>query len=459
MKAQAEESESTLSSAELSERAIQRRAVEAVIWGMPAVNTDLMYQAMVRETKGGWNQIVYWSRLLDWKNQTLTPNPDAIYLMPFFNTSEAGPMVLDIPPADEGSITGSIMDCWQTPLEDVGPAGVDKGKGGKYLILPPGHKDKVPDGYIPLPSQTYQGYALLRSILKSGSEADFNKAVEYGKRIKFYPLSEAANPLGATTYLDAADIVFDATIPYDVSFFESLARMVDSEPWLERDRAMIDSLKTLGIEKGKAFAPDAKTREIMNEAAQEALKWLDIQYEASLSPPFYEGGHWALPVNHEVLAGMQSFFANPDSYPIDGRGMTYSMAFFCPKRPAAGSYYLMTTRDKAGQPFEGSTTYRLSVPPGVPVRQYWSATAYDRATHGLIRDVNRASRSSQIPDLQKNADGSVDVFFGPKAPAGKESNWVPTSPTGKFEVLFRFYGPEKTLFEKTWKLPDIEKVR
>src|SRR6185295_1473575 len=220
---------------QLARNALHRRAIEAVIWGMPAVNTDLMYQAMVREVKGGWNQIVYWSRLLDWKNQTLTPNPDAIYLMPFFNTAEAGPMVLDIPPAEEGSITGSIMDCWQTPLEDVGPAGVDKGQGGKYLILPPGYKDKLPDGYIPLPSQTYQGYALLRSILQSGSEADFNKAVEYGKWIQFYPQSGAANA-PATTYLDAADVVFDATIPYDVRFFESLARVIESQPWLDRDR-------------------------------------------------------------------------------------------------------------------------------------------------------------------------------------------------------------------------------
>lgn len=457
MKAKTEKKESTFSLAELAERAIHRRAVEAVIWGMPAVNTDLMYQAMARETKGGWNQIVYWSRLLDWKNQTLTPNPDAIYLMPFFNTVEAGPMVLEIPPADEGSITGSVMDCWQTPLEDVGPAGVDKGKGGKYLILPPGYKDELPDGYLPLPSQTYQGYALLRSILKSGSETDFNKAVEYGKRIRFYPLSQAANP-PATIYLDAADVVFDATIPYDARFFESLARMVDSQPWLERDKTMIDSLKTLGIEKGKPFAPNAKTRDIMNEAAEEARQWLDIQYEASVSQPFYEGGHWALPANPEVLGGMQSSFANPDSYPIDGRGATYSMAFFCPKHSATGSYYLMSTRDKNDRAFDGSATYRLTVPASVPVRQYWSATAYDRATHGLIRDVDRASRSSQSRDLQKTADGSVDVFFGPKAPVGKESNWVPTRTDGNFEVLFRFYGPEKSLFEKKWQLPDIEKV-
>jgi hypothetical protein len=118
----------------------------------------------------------------------------------------------------------------------------------------------------------------------------------------------------------------------------------------------------------------------------------------------------------------------------------------------------MATKDKTGQSLNGGGTYRLNVPTGVPVRQYWSVTVYDRATHGLIRDVDRASRSSQIPELQKNADGSVDVFFGPKLPAGKESNWVPTKADGDFEALFRFYGPEKTLFEKNWKLPDIERV-
>src|SRR5271155_5859441 len=154
---------------ELTKRTLQRRAVESVIWGMPAVNFDRMYQAMVHDAKAGEgsNKIVYWSRPVNWRNQTLTPNPDTIYFMPFFNTKDIGPMVLEIPPADDGSITGSVDDCWQTAIEDVGPAGVDKGKGGKYLILPPGHKDQVPDGYIPMPSETYQSYGLLRSNLKS----------------------------------------------------------------------------------------------------------------------------------------------------------------------------------------------------------------------------------------------------------------------------------------------------
>jgi hypothetical protein len=118
----------------------------------------------------------------------------------------------------------------------------------------------------------------------------------------------------------------------------------------------------------------------------------------------------------------------------------------------------MAIKDKEGQPFDGGSAYRLTVPANAPVKQYWSATAYDRATHALIRNLPSSSRSSQTPGLRKNPDGSVDIYFGLKAPPGKESNWVPTSADGKFEVLFRFYGPEKALFDKTWKLPDLEKV-
>jgi hypothetical protein len=139
---------------DINRRAIERRAFEAVIWGMPAVNTDLMYQAMLR-LGGKPNQIVYWSGLLDWRNQTLTPNPDVIYFMAFFNTRD-GPIVIEIPPADDGVINGSIMDPWQAALEDVGPAGADKGAGGKYLITPPGHQTNAPDGYIVLPCANYR---------------------------------------------------------------------------------------------------------------------------------------------------------------------------------------------------------------------------------------------------------------------------------------------------------------
>jgi len=446
----------TFSPTDLAERAIHRRAVEAIIWGIPAVNYDLMFQSMVRDAKGAVNQILYWSGLADWKNQYLTPNPDTIYFMPFFSTKDVGAVVLEIPPADDGSITGTIMDCWQMALEDVGPAGVDKGKGGKYLILPPGYKDKIPEGYIALPSFTYQGYALLRSILKSRDDADIAKAVAYGKRIKLYPLSAAAKP-PQTTFIDAIDVVVSGVIPYDVRFFQSLDRMVQVEPWLERDRAMIDPLKSLGIEKGKPFTPDGKTSDILKSAAQEALALFDLRYETAYEP-HNKGTRWFLPADKDLMGSVESGFTQTDIYPTDGRGTVFYFAYSTIKHLGAGQFYLFVSRDKDGNPLDGAATYRLTVPPKPPVKQYWSAVLYDFSTHALIREMPRASRSSQSPGLQTNIDGSVDVYFAPKAPDGKESNWVPTDRNGRFEALFRFYGPDKPLFDKTWVLPDIEKL-
>ena len=298
---------------------------------------------------------------------------------------------------------------------------------------------------------------MLRSILRSGSDADVAKAVDYAKCIKLYPLSQAANP-PATTFVDAINSVYDSTIPYDLRFFQSLDRIVQTEPWLPRDKLMIDMLKSIGIEKGKPFSPDAKSQDILNSAAREAHALLESRYEGIFTPPYFDISRWALPALPDYLKASQDGFSDPDEYPVDSRGLIFTFAFFTPKHLGEGQFYLMTVKDKNGQSFDGSKNYRLTVPADAPVRQYWSATVYDRATHGLIRDMPRSGRGSQSQGLQKNTDGSVDIYFGPKAPPGKESNWVPSSADGGFEVLFRFYGPEKPLFEKTWRLPDIKKV-
>lgn len=441
---------------DLSRRAIERRAIEAMIWAIPAVNFELMCQATL-QSKADFNQVVYWSRFLTWKNQTLTPNPTTIYLHPFYDTKDVGPMVLEIPPADEGSITGSIDDGWQNALEDVGPAGADKGKGGRYLLLPPGYAASIPPDYIALPSQTYAGYAILRSNVKNATDEEIAKAVAYGKRVRFYPLSQAAKP-PETVFVDAIDVLYDSTIPYDIRFFESLHRFVQREPWLERDRVMIDVLRSIGIEKGKPFAPDAGARAILDSAAREAHAWLDGLYEALFTPPFFEGTHWALPASPAVAAGMGTNFSDHDSYPVESRGVTYSMAYFSAKHLGEGQFYLMSTKDKAGRPLKGGETYVLHVPPDAPVKLYWSATVYDRANHALIRETTWSGRGSNTAGITINPDGSVDIYLGPTAPAGKESNWIPTNANGAFEVLLRFYGPEKRFFDKTWKLPNIEKA-
>ncbi|MCA3185289.1 MULTISPECIES: DUF1254 domain-containing protein [unclassified Cupriavidus] len=440
-----------------SDRVVARRATEAVIWGMPAVNTELMRQAMLRSTSAKENEVVYWSKPVNWKNQTLTPNPDSIYFMTFVNTKESGPLVIDIPPADNGSLAVNIVTTWQMPLEDAGPEGADKGKGGKYLILPPDYKDTPPEGYIVLRSDTYGGFALMRSNLASHGDADIAKSVEYGKRIQVYPLSQASAP-PPTRFTDAYDILFDSTIRYDASFFSTLNDVVQKEPWIQRDRVMIDQLKSLGIEKGKPYQPDPRMAKTLNAAAREAHAEMSARYDAGFyrMVPEYRWFPAAMP---EVIRAVSTGYANVDEYPVDARGVTYTLGFTGIKRLGTAQFYLMVNKDREGKPLDGARTYRLVVPPNVPVKQYWSATAYDRDTHALIRNMPRASLASTTTGIQKNADGAVEVYFGPKAPRGKEANWVPTDPKRQFELLFRLYGPEKPFFDKAWKLPDVERVQ
>jgi hypothetical protein len=375
----------------------------------------------------------------------------------FFNTKD-GPVVLDLPPGDKnGSFNANIVTVWQMPLEDAGLLGYDKGAGGKYLILPPGYKGEPPQGYIPLQSDTFGGYMLFRANLKSHSDADVQASIDYGKRMKIYSLAQAANPT-ATVFTDVKDIDFDSTIRYDASFFDHLNRIVQNETWLTRDKAMIDELRSLGIEKGKSFQPDDAAKALLTSAAQDAHAWLEAKYDAGLPPFFSPTSHWTYPAPLDLVKAMQDGFSDADAYPTDSRGLAYSYAFIGIKRLGAGQFYAISIHDKDGKSFDGGQMYRLTAPPSVPVEQYWSVTAYDRETHALIKNMQRAGRSSQIPELEKNADGSTDVYFGPKSPAGKEANWVPTDPARKFELMARFYGPKKEFFDNVWKLPDVEKV-
>lgn len=453
----ADSSDAEFKPANIKEQMIYSRAVEAMIWGMPAVNYDLMLQEMLTKTSAKQNEIIYWSRPVDWHNQTLTPNPDAIYFMIFFNTKEAGPIVIDVPPAaGVSSFAANIDNVFQMPLEDAGPYGADKGAGGKYLILPPGYRQKAPAGYIVLAADTYEGYGLLRSNLLSHNDEDIARAVAYGKRLKVYPLSKAGNH--ETKFTDAKDVLYDATIPYDAKFFRSLDRIVQSQPWLTRDKRMIDQLKTIGIEKGKPFNPDEKTTGILNAAAKSGLEYIEAMYDAGF-PPLNPDAHWAIPAMPELVKAGSSGYIETDIYPVDARALTYAIGYVGIKRLGTAQIYLISGKDKDGNALSGSETYRLRVPANVPTKQYWSATVYDRTTHALIKNLSRASCASNDKSVEVNADGSVDVYFGPQSPSGKESNWVPTDAKGRFEVLFRMYGPEKQLFEKTWKLGDIEKVK
>ena len=393
------QTEASFTADQLADKVLYRRAIEAAIWGMPAVNYDLMLQEMLTKTPGKVNEVIFWGKPLDWHNQTLTPNPDTLYFMTFLNTKDVGPIVIDIPPTDaDGSLNANIVNVWQRPLEDAGQLGVDQGKGVKLLMLPPDHEGKVPEGYQALQPGTWGSYALIRSNLKSHGDADVARSAAHAKRVQVYPLSQAPNP-PATKFTDVQDVEFDSTIRYDESFYASLNRIVQSEPWIARDRIMIDQLKTLGIEKGQPFAPSAETKKALNAAIREAHALLAARYDAGL-PPFFEGTHWSFPAPPELIEAAKYDFDEPDRYPIDARGLAYHYAYIGIKRLGAGQFYLINIKDKDGESYDGGKTYRLTVPPNVPVEQYWSVTTYDRETHALIEeamgDINPAFRAAVV---------------------------------------------------------------
>ncbi len=363
-------------------------------------------------------------------------------------------MVLEVPAAEGGSITGSVMNCWQAPLDDVGTAGADAGHGGRYLIVPPGWDQPVPEGYLVLRSDTVRGYGLLRSIPAGPHDQDVEAAVAYARRVRQYPLDQAADPPDPV-FVEVLDEVFDSAIPYDARFFEVLDSVVQVEPWLQRDRVMIDQLASLGIRRGEPFVPDDDRRRVLAAASAEAHALLDHWYEEA-NRPYTDTAHWGVPVRPEYLEATTDGFSDPQAYAVDGRALTFSFGFFSARHLGRGQFYLMGTRDSAGEPLDGSRSYRLRVPADAPVTQYWAATVYDRDTHTLLREVPRVGRSSLSPGLAVEDDGSVVLHVAPAPPEGHETNWVPTLPGRRFEILFRLYGPTQALFDKTWRLPDLE---
>ncbi len=432
---------------------VYSRAVESAIWGMPIVAFDAMRQAFLRDAGAKYNDIVYWSKQADWKFQITTPNASSWYVYIAINTKN-GPVVLDIPPADGAGLFGSMNDAWQIPQADVGPTGLDQGKGGKYLLLPPDYKETVPAGYFPVQFDTYNGYSILRAIPVTTSPEDVAKALDLVKKARMYPLAQASNP-PQQSYIDMAGKLFDGVARFDVSFYESLARMVNEEPVICRDLVAMEMLRFISIEKGKPFNPDAATKEILTKAIEEAHQGF-IQTNQQLKP-FYEGEQWSIPVDEFAHASGFTFFNN-EKYALDERAAFFFLGCAPPKKPGGASFYLLGEKDASGTILQGSKNYKLHVPANVPAKQFWAATVYDQLEANFIRESPKVEVNS-YQNLQKNADGSVDVYFGTKAPAGKESNWVYTAPDKAWVMLFRFYGPQPEIMSKTWKLPDIEEVK
>jgi hypothetical protein len=444
--------EGLVGSPDLAERTAYRRAVEAAIWGMPIVSVDAMRNGFF-QNGATYGDICYFSKPADWKFQITTPNASTNYVYLNYNVKD-GPWVLEFPAAEGAGLFGTFSDAWQVAIVEIGPTGDDAGKGGKYLIIPPDFTGEVPAAYLPVRSATYNGYAIFRAIPVTQSAEDVAKALALVKKLRFCPLSEAAGP-PEQKHIDISGKPFDGIARMDDTFFDSLAKMINEEPVKARDLVAMGQLRSLGIEKGKAFKPDAATRAILKKAVAEAHEGL-MDASTRLAP-HWPGGTWGSPSYFESGAKTGFTYQTENGLDIDGRGAMFFFACAPPKKVGAATFYLIAAKDAANAPLDGGKSYRLRVPANVPARQFWAVTVYDLETAAFFRDAPTVEVNS-YQEQRKNEDGSVDVFFAAKAPSRKESNWIYTASGKPWVAAFRFYGPEKAVFEKTWVLPSIEKV-
>jgi hypothetical protein len=279
---------------------------------------------------------MYWSKFSTWKNQTTTPNTSTRYVILFTNT-EDGPVVLDIPPAIDASLFGTLLDAWQVPLADVGNDGIDLGKGGKYLLLPPGYTGEILADYIPVPSKTYNGLVALCVISKTKEADDVHNAIAYIKRLKSYPLATASAP-PKRRHIDMVDTLWDGIVGFDGSFYTSLARMIDEEPAQERELQMRGMLRSIGIEKGKEFRPDAAMNAVLKEAGAEAHAWF-MKRLVSYGRPFWPDRKWEIP--GPAIATDTGFkWGTADYFDVDARGIGFFSFYAPPAKLGASTFYL-----------------------------------------------------------------------------------------------------------------------
>jgi hypothetical protein len=430
------------------------RGVEAFLSGIPAASVYAACEGLSRAGVKRNGGIGIMQDLMDARSVFLTANSTTVYVLMCVDLKD-GPIVVEVPPG----VLGPVDDAYFRWVTDVGLTGPDKGAGGKYLLLPPGYTGSLPsDGYFVVKSSTYSNLIFYRAFVKDGDIAAAADGVKTKARVYPFSLAGSAPP---AAFVDLSGLQFNTVHANTFHFYEEINEVIQHEPADAFDPEIVGLFAAIGIKKGKPFAPDVRLKGILTDAVAVA----NATARAILFAPrdervkFYPDRQWGT----GFVGGSYEFLNNGERM-LDARtlfhyyatGITPAMAF---AKPGTGSAYAYTGRDAKGEYLEGGKTYKITLPAPIPVGQFWSFMVYDGQTRSMLEtDQKLAGLDSTQKDIKKNADGSVTVWFGPKAPPGQESNWVQTTPGKGWNSLLRLYAPLEPWFDKSWKPGDFELV-
>ena len=434
------------------------RGVDVFLNFIPATSVEGIRLGMVEMGATQSNHVLLFDTLMHSDPLFLTGNTDTVYASVMLNLDKDGPTVVEVPP---GAGPGTVNDAFFRFVIDMGAPGPDRGKGGKYLILPPGFEGETPEGYFVARSRTYSNWLILRGFLVDGKPDAASKMWRTG--LKVYPLAQADNP-PAMKYIDGSTVPFNTIHANTYEFYEELHTVIDREPVDFVEPQLLGMAAAIGIQKGKPFEPDARMQGILKEAvavgnATARAIWLKPRDEGAY---FYENSCWYT----GFVGGDYKWFVengngarNIDARTLFFYSATVNTPAMAMKMVGVGSQYGFCAVDNGGQYLDGAKNYKLTIPADAPAKDFWSIVVYDPQTRSELQTGQPfPSKNSKKSPLVYNDDGSVDLYYGPEAPAGMENNWTQTVPGKGWFVLIRLYGPLEPWFDKTWQPGEFELV-
>jgi len=430
----------------------RQRAIEVFLNLLPAASLAAMRKGL-REVGAVDGAIGIWEEPLDPRSLLLTGSSDSVYAMSWLDTGK-GPLVIESPPR----VSGGVDDFWFRRVGDLGANGPDRGQGGKFLLLPPGYDGAVPSGFFVLRSSTYNNWLIWRAVADGGDAK--TEVANIKRHARVYLLSDTGSA-PPEKFINLSDRAINTVPANDATFYDELNEVIQAEAPQSFSPDILGMAASIGLKHGQTFAPDARMQKILGEAAAignataRAISFAPRDPDAAL----YPDSHW----RRGFLDSSQDWLRDGYRY-LDARtGFFYAATVDTPAlataQPGTGSQYAVAMRDDKDQWLDGDRHYRLRLAADVPAKDFWSLAIYDPQTRSLLQTDQRAPGvNGRESKLAKNPDGSLDIYFGPKAAPGKEQNWIQTLPGKGWFAVFRLYGPLQPWLDKSWKLEDIERL-